>query len=304
MSSLIRYLQQNPLALQIYLSLMGLLIGSFLNVVIYRYPIMLKRQWALMSREYLEENGASVTQTKTASKNETLLEEHKVFNLSVPASTCPQCNHKIRWYENIPVLSYVFLKGRCSQCLNPISLRYPFVEILTALTFLSVTTMSQPDLHLVSLLGFSIFLIVLSGIDIDHQILPDPMVFILLWGGLVASLLGLTIPLQDAVMGALAGYLSLWSIYWLFKLLTKKEGMGYGDFKLFAALGAWLGWQDLLPVLLIASLAGAIIGGIAMAFFKSSNKIPFGPYLAVAGWIMMFWGESLINAYLKWSGLA
>ena len=164
------YLQQNPLALQIYLSLMGLLIGSFLNVVIYRYPIMLKRQWALMSREYLEENGASVTQTKTASKNETLLEEHKVFNLSVPASTCPQCNHKIRWYENIPVLSYVFLKGRCSQCLNPISLRYPFVEILTALTFLSVTTMSQPDLHLVSLLGFSIFLIVLSGIDIDHQI--------------------------------------------------------------------------------------------------------------------------------------
>ncbi len=312
MNSIILYLQQTPVALQTVAVLFGLIVGSFLNVVIYRYPIMLKREWKQMSLEYLaSENPSSnnfaldgddddekITQ---ANQNNSIEEP---FNLAVPASACPTCHHKIQPWENIPIISYLFLLGKCSNCKTSISPRYPFVELLTAMVFYLATLHSAPNLHLIFLLFFCVFLIILSGIDIDHQILPDPMVYILLWSGLLASTLGISIPIKDAVIGALAGYLSLWSIFWIFKLLTKKEGMGYGDFKLLAALGAWLGWQYLLPIILIASLGGAIIGGFSMLVFKSGNKIPFGPYLAIAGWIMMFWGDNIIHSYLRWSGIA
>ena len=308
MTQLIEFLQQNTSALYSVVFIFGLLFGSFFNVVIYRLPIMMNREWYQMSESFLDEQKCTISCPDEIKKTLGVAtkegEEPAKFNLITPDSTCPHCQHKIRSWENIPVLSYLFLRGKCSSCKNGISLRYPIVELFTATVFLFVAMNTTPDWSLIALLTFSSILIILTGIDIDHQLLPDTLVYILLWLGLFCSIMGLTIPPATAIMGALAGYLSLWTIFWIFKLVTKKDGMGYGDFKLLAALAAWLGWQFLLPLMIIASVIGTIVGISSMVLFKSSNKIPFGPYLAAAGWLMMFWGDEVVHAYLVWAGLA
>lgn len=269
------------------LALFGLCIGSFLNVVIHRMPLMLDRTWKSDSAEML---GVTVDLPAPIS-------------LSAPRSRCPACGHAITWRENIPVLSYLWLRGKCSACKTPISARYPFVEVLTGALFaaLAVHFDSQP----VTLLwcGFASVLVALAGIDWDTTLLPDDMTLPLLWGGLVAAALGLTTSLHSALWGAVAGYLSLWSVYWVFKLATGKEGMGYGDFKLLAALGAWLGASMVLPVVLGASIIGAVVG-IAMKLNSSLREgryVPFGPFLAGSGLAVLLLGPSRVLQWLGWA---
>ena len=267
--------------------IIGLLVGSFLNVVIYRLPKMMERQWAAEVAEF---------------KGETLPDE-AVFNLMLPRSKCPKCAHQIKWYENIPVLSYLFLRGKCSACKTPISMRYPMVELVTgALFFYCIWRWGLTPTGL-AWCGFSATLLSLSMIDWDTTLLPDDMTLPLLWAGLLLAALKVTnVSLESATWGAAAGYFSLWLIYWIFKLVTGKEGMGYGDFKLFAALGAWFGWQALIPIILMASVIGAIIG-IALKFsskLREGGYIPFGPFLGLAGFSAMFFGP---QAILKLVGL-
>ena len=265
----------------------GLLLGSFLNVVIYRLPKMMERQWA---QELAKMN---VTHPETGV--EPVAQE--VFNLMTPRSRCPSCGHVVRWYENIPVLSYVFLRGRCSACQTRISIRYPLVELAVgALFFFCVQRWGATPTGW-AWCGFSAALVALAFIDWDTTLLPDDITLPLLWAGLLASALGwIDVPLYASVLGAAAGYLSLWLVYWGFKLITGKEGMGYGDFKLFAALGAWFGWEALVPVILMASVIGAIIG-VAMKFSSSLREggyVPFGPFLVGAGLTAMVFGPQAI----------
>lgn len=266
--------------------LFSLMIGSFLNVVIHRLPIMLEREW---QAEYLGYFNP-----------ETQPQQEERYNLMVPRSACPHCGHAITAMENIPLLSWLWLKGRCRECQAPISARYPLVELLTALLSLVVAATYPPGWGLLAALLLTWVLVALTFIDLDKMLLPDQLTLPLLWGGLLFNLTGGFVPLADAVIGAMAGYLVLWSLYWAFKLLTGKEGMGYGDFKLLAALGAWLGWQALPIVLLLSSLAGAIIG-IGLILLRNHHQgkpIPFGPYLAIAGWITLLWGDSITRWYL------
>lgn len=267
--------------------IVGLLVGSFLNVVIYRLPKMMEKQWAAEVAEF---------------KGETLADE-ATFNLMLPRSKCPKCAHQIKWYENIPVFSYLFLRGKCSACKTPISWRYPIIELVTgALFFYCIWHWGLTQTGL-AWCCFSATLLSLSMIDWDTTLLPDDMTLPLLWAGLLFAALKLTnVSLESATWGAAAGYFSLWLIYWIFKLVTGKEGMGYGDFKLFAALGAWFGWQALIPIILIASVIGAIIG-IALKFsnkLRDGGYIPFGPFLGLAGFSAMFFGP---QAILKLLGL-
>ena len=275
-----------PLATWLVSGTVGLCIGSFLNVVIHRLPKMLDRGWRAQCAELSGEPPP----------------ELPPYNLITPRSQCPACGHRIAAIENIPVLSFLFLRGRCSACAAPISPRYPTVELLTgALTIAAVLRFgATPSAAAACLLIWS--LIALTFIDVDTQLLPDSITLPLLWGGLLANIAGLVpgVSLRDAVVGAIAGYVSLWTIYWLFKLIRGKEGMGYGDFKLLAALGAWLGWQMLPLIVLLSSFVGAIIG-IGLVVFKGrDHQIPlaFGPYLAIAGVIALFFGRSLISLYL------
>lgn len=296
----IEVLQSSPEFLIVILTIAGLMVGSFLNVVVYRYPITLFREWGSMAKEILTEQGYKVS---GEAKDQKLRDEK--FNIVFPRSKCPKCNHLIRWWENIPVVSYLFLKGKCNNCKTSISIRYPFVEVLTGASFAFVAYQFGFSWQTVLFLTVSALFIAQIFIDIDHKILPDPINYILLWLGLFAAAMGLTIPLYDAVFGALAGYLSLWSFYWLFKLATKKEGMGYGDFKLLAAIGAFVGYQKLLLVIIMSAGVGAVLG-ITMMLLKFSDRntqIPFGPYLAIAGWITIFWGDSIIRAYMVSTGL-
>lgn len=266
--------------------LFSLMIGSFLNVVIHRLPIMLEREW---QAEYL-----------SYFNPETQLQQEERYNLMVPRSACPHCGHAITAMENIPLLSWLWLKGRCRECQAPISARYPLVELLTALLSLVVAATFPPGWGLLAALLLTWVLVALTFIDLDKMLLPDQLTLPLLWGGLLFNLAGGFVPLADAVIGAMAGYLVLWSLYWAFKLLTGKEGMGYGDFKLLAALGAWLGWQTLPIVLLLSSLVGAIIG-ISLILLRNHHQnkpIPFGPYLAIAGWIALLWGDTITRWYL------
>jgi leader peptidase (prepilin peptidase)/N-methyltransferase len=269
------------------LGILGLLIGSFLNVVIYRLPLMLEAQW---KAEAAEMAGQELPETET-------------FNLLLPRSRCPKCQHAIAWYENIPVLSYLWLRGRCAACQTPISLRYPLVELVSGALFFYCgwTWGASPTALLWSL--FSATLVTLALIDWDTTLLPDDITLPLLWAGLIAAALRWTAPsLPDALWGAVAGYMSLWLVYWGFKLVTGKEGMGFGDFKLFAALGAWFGWQALVPIILMASVIGAVVG-IAMKFASSLREggyVPFGPFLAGAGLTAMIFGS---NAMLRAVGL-
>lgn len=261
--------------------LLGAMIGSFINVVVYRLPKMMEQEWRQQCSQLLTPD---VTHASLP-----------LFNLAFPASHCPHCQHAIRWWENIPLLSYVYLRGKCSNCQQTISLRYPLVELLTALLSITVILQLGSGLVGISALLLTWALIALALIDFDTQLLPDDITLPLLWGGLLINLFALHSNLSDAVIGAMAGYLSLWSIYWLFKLLTGKEGMGYGDFKLLAAFGAWLGWHALPMIILLSSLVGSLIG-IGLILFKGRDSqipVPFGPYLAIAGWITLVAGDSI-----------
>ncbi len=286
---LLDYLAANPAALILVCVLFGLLVGSFLNVVIHRIPKMMEATWRQEARELLEQ---------PAPKGE---ETPPIFNLVTPGSHCPHCNHRIRWYENVPVVSWALLKGRCSGCKAPISKRYPIIELLTALVAGLCAWRFGYDPWLIFMLYGSFTLLALAVIDLDTTLLPDDLTYPLLWAGLLAAVLGISpVSLSDAVIGAMAGYLALWSLYWVFKLLTGKEGMGYGDFKLLAALGAWLGWQYLPVVVLLSSVVGLVfaVSMMASGSVKRDQGIPFGPYLAIAGWIALLWGEAIVSSYL------
>jgi len=266
----------------------GLIIGSFLNVVIARMPQMIQAQW-------LADNAMSAT-TDTS---DTSITSHSTFNLISPASHCPYCKHRIGALENIPLLSYIFLRGRCKACQQPISLRYPLVEALSAL--LSVFTIYYFGISLMS--GFALILvytlIAASFIDIEHYIIPDDINLPILWLGLFINIFNVFTPLESAVLGAIAGYLSLWLVYWLFKIITKKEGMGYGDFIIFVLFGVCFGCKFLLFIILISCLLGSIIGIMAIVSKKydRNTPMPFGPYLAIGGLTMLFWGSTLQNYY-------
>lgn len=268
------------------LAVLGLCIGSFLNVVIHRMPLMLERGWKLESAELL---GVQVEVAET-------------ITLSRPRSRCPACGHAIRWHENIPLLSWLWLRGRCSACKTPISLRYPFVELLTGVLFAVVGWRFGATPVALLWCAFAAVLVALAGIDWDTTFLPDNLTLPLLWAGLVASALGWTISLPDALWGAVAGYLSLWAVYWLFKLTTGKEGMGFGDFKLLAALGAWLGLKMVLPIVLGASVIGAIVGIVMKVSgqLREGRFVPFGPFLAGAGLVVMLAGSNRVLDWLGW----
>lgn len=285
----IDFLASHVLAFVLCALLIGLLVGSFLNVVIYRLPKMMQRDWREQAREILELPAEAQTAT---------------FNLVLPNSSCPHCAHEIKPWENIPVISYLFLRGKCSSCKAPISLRYPLVELTCGLLSAYIAWHFGFTWQAGAMLLLTWGLLAMSLIDVDHQLLPDSLVLPLLWLGLIANSFGLFTSLEDALWGAIAGYLSLWSVYWLFKLVTGKEGMGYGDFKLLAMLGAWGGWQVLPLTILLSSLVGAVLGLIMLRLrnAETSTPIPFGPYLAIAGWIALLWGEQITTSYLQIAG--
>ena len=293
---LIELLKQDLIFFVSTIFILGLLVGSFLNVVIYRLPVIFKQEWRKDCCNYLEENYSAKIQLE-ASK-----EPAEPFNLVKPDSTCPNCNHKIRAWENIPVISYLLLKAKCLSCKTPISIRYPLIELLSAI----LATFSAWHYGF-SLAGFSAILLTwalisLAMIDYDTQYLPDQITLPFLWLGLFLNLNNVFTDINSAVIGAIVGYLSLWTVYHLFKLITNKEGMGYGDFKLLALLGAWLGWQYLPLIIILSSFVGAIIG-ITLILFKKHQRdipIPFGPYLAIAGWIALILGDEINHSYLSW----
>lgn len=271
--------------LPVCLLLLGLVVGSFLNVVIYRLPLMMEARWRRDCCELLEVDPGKADPP---------------LNLATPNSHCPHCKAAIRPWQNIPVVSYLLLGGKCANCGAGISLRYPAIELVTGLMTMALAWYFGVSWALLGAMLFTWALIALTLIDVDHQLLPDDITLPLLWLGLAFNLGGTYVSLQDAVIGAMAGYLLLWSVYWLFKLLTGKEGMGFGDFKLLAALGAWLGWQALPLIILLSSLVGAVVG-IALMIIKRRGReipIPFGPYLAMAGWIALLWGDVIMGRYL------
>lgn len=287
--SLLDFLAGNPLAFVVLCGVLGLLVGSFLNVVIYRLPKMMERDWKVQAWEVL-----GLPAEPPAPR----------FDLVLPHSTCPHCKHRIRAWENLPVISYLLLRGRCASCKAPISKRYPLVELACGLLSAYVAWHFGYGWQAAAMLVLTWGLLAMSMIDVDHQLLPDSLVMPLLWLGLIANAYGLFTSLSDAVWGAIAGYLLLWSVFWLFKLVTGKEGMGYGDFKLLAMLGAWGGWQILPLTILMSSLVGAVLGVIMMRIRKveAGTPIPFGPYLAIAGWIALLWGGQITDSYLQFAG--
>ncbi len=268
---------------------LGLIVGSFLNVVIYRLPVMMQREWESQAREILEMEEPPAGEP---------------FNLAKPDSRCPKCERPIKPWENIPVISWAVLGGKCAGCKNPISIRYPLIEALTGALSLTVIIMFGANFTGFACLLFTWSLIAIAMIDYDTQLIPDDISLPLMWLGLVVSFFGLTVSAADAFWGTVAGYLSLWTVYHVFKLVTGKEGMGYGDFKLLAALGAWMGWQMLPLIVILSSFAGALIGGSLVLFGRDrAQPIPFGPYLAIAGFIALLWGEPLTNAYLQFTSV-
>ncbi|MFO7551959.1 MAG: A24 family peptidase [Haliea sp.] len=281
---------QHPGWLATCLLLFGLVVGSFLNVVIYRLPLMLQAQWRRDCCELLEQPAPA---------------DEPSLSLAVPNSHCPACKAPVRPWQNIPVFSYLALGGKCANCGVRISPRYPVVELLTGLLTLWLGLHYGPGLQLLGAVLLTWALIALTLIDYDTQLLPDDITLPLLWLGLAFNLGGTFVPLADAVLGAIAGYGILWSVYWLFRLLTGKEGMGYGDFKLLAALGAWLGWQVLPLIILLSSVVGAVVGLALMVIKRRGREvpIPFGPYLAAAGWLGLVWGEQMLAAWLGTAAL-
>jgi leader peptidase (prepilin peptidase) / N-methyltransferase len=280
------FFQQSPLAFSIYIFVIGLLVGSFLNVVIYRLPKMMQREWRSDCLEFLEQPAE---------------ETPEKFNLILPRSRCGNCGHKITAWENIPIISYLFLRGKCSSCKAHISIQYPLVELFTGIVSLWIALHFGVTLQTAFALLFSWTLIAASGIDIGHKLLPDTMTLPLMWLGILLGFFDIFVDLETSVIGAMAGYMSLWSVYIVFKVITGKEGMGHGDFKLLAMLGAWMGWKMLLVIVLTSSFVGAIVGLTMIALKKSSRatQIPFGPYLAAAGWISLLYGEQLNRFYFS-----
>lgn len=269
---------------------LGLLVGSFLNVVILRLPRKLEWQWRREARDILEEQD---------------IYDPPPPGIVVESSHCPHCKHKLSWFENIPLISWLVLRGRCRHCKVAISPQYPLVELLTSVLVVASVWRFGFGWQGFGAALLSCFLVALSGIDLRTRLLPDQLTLPLMWLGLIASVENLYLPPKSAVLGAMAGYISLWSVWWVFKQLTGKEGMGHGDFKLLAAIGAWTGLKGVLPTILISSLVGAIIGSIWLAAKgrDRATPIPFGPYLAIAGWIVFFWGKDLIDAYLRFAGM-
>lgn len=275
---------------------LGLIVGSFLNVVIYRLPVIFKREWRIDSSQYLEENYSAKIQLDTSK------EPAEPFNLVKPNSTCPNCGHQIRSWENIPVISFLLLKAKCSNCKASISLRYPLVELLSAAMAAGCAWHFGFSLAGFSAILLSWALISLALIDYDTHYLPDQITLPFLWLGLILNISNTFTSLESSIIGAVAGYLALWSVHHLFKLITKKEGMGYGDFKLLALLGAWMGWEYLPAIIIMSSLVGSIVGVLLILLkkHKRENPIPFGPYLAIAGWIVLLWGNEINQTYILW----
>jgi leader peptidase (prepilin peptidase)/N-methyltransferase len=284
---LFSYLASDPEALIVVVGLLGLIIGSFLNVIIYRLPIMMQQEARLQCAELL---------------NVPVSQSNQSFNLIQPRSHCPHCGHQVTMLENIPLVSFIWQRGQCTACHQAISWRYPFIELLSASLAIILAWQFGFTWQLLGALTLTWILLALSMIDFDHQLLPDSLTLPGLWLGLGVNLFNLYTNIEASVIGAIAGYLFLWSVYWVFKLLTGKEGMGYGDFKLLALLGAWLGWQPLPSIVLISSFLGALVG-ISLIIIRQHDKnvpIPFGPYLAFAGWIYLLWGEKLTQTYFTW----
>jgi leader peptidase (prepilin peptidase)/N-methyltransferase len=282
--------EQYPALFLVTLFVLGAVVGSFLNVVIYRLPIMMQREWRQDCLEFLEQPAEA---------------GQDIFNLSVPRSRCGNCGHQITALENIPLISYLALGGKCSSCKTRISIQYPLVELFTAIVSVIVGWKFGVSLQTAAALFMTWCLIAASGIDIGHKLLPDSITLPLLWLGILLSLFNVFVDLETSVIGTMAGYMSLWSVFILFKIVTGKEGMGHGDFKLLAMIGAWLGWKPLLVVILTSSVVGAIVG-ISMIVLKITERgtqIPFGPYLAAAGWMTLLWGETLMRFYFSMFGL-
>ena len=282
--------EQQPALYLATLFVLGAVVGSFLNVVIYRLPIMMQREWRQDCLEFLEQPAEA---------------DQDRFNLSTPRSRCGNCGHQITALENVPLISYLVLGGKCSSCKISISMQYPLVELFTAVVSVIVGWKFGVSLQTAAALFMTWCLIAASGIDIGHKLLPDSITLPLLWLGILLSLFNVFVDLETSVTGAMAGYMSLWSVFILFKVITGKEGMGHGDFKLLATIGAWLGWKPLLVVILTSSVVGAVVG-ISMILLKLTERgtqIPFGPYLAAAGWMTLLWGEELLRFYFSMFGL-
>lgn len=294
MQAIFQLMADSPVFFIGFVFVVSLMVGSFLNVVIYRLPLMMERSWNAEIAEYAASQNQAVPEVDSSIA--------PVFNLVKPDSSCPKCQHKIRAWENIPLISWLLLKGKCSQCKHSISVRYPLVELTTGLMS------SWVAWHFgFGLAGFAVvvatwLLIAMTFIDLDTMLLPDQLTLSLLWLGLLLSIGSPLVSSQDALIGAAVGYLSLWSLYWAFKLITGKEGMGYGDFKLLAAIGAWVGWQHLPVVILLSSFVGAIVG-VTLLTIQGKDKsqpIPFGPYLAAAGWLTLLYGDWIVEQYWVW----
>ena len=297
--TLFSLLQSSPALLLSVCFVLGLFVGSFLNVVVYRLPIMMNATWQRECREFLQ------LDPEDSQENGDKGETSQPFNLMVPRSACPSCNTMITAWQNIPVISWLILRGKCGNCKHPISAEYPLVELLTAILSLAVAVKFGAGIQLIFALLFTWALISLALIDFHTTLLPDSITLPLLWVGLLISLVPVFVNAPDAIVGAAAGYMILWIVFQAFKLITGKEGMGFGDFKLLAALGAWLGWAKLPLIILLSSLTGAIIGIMMLAVFKHKRNqpIPFGPYLAIAGWIALMWGEQIVAMYTGHMGL-
>ena len=281
--------QSQPLIMLSMVAVFTLMVGSFLNVVIYRLPIIMEREWKTQCQDFL---GHPDTEKLPVER----------YNLVIPRSRCPHCDHLISAWENIPVISYLFQKGRCRHCSKPISMRYPVIEALTAVLSVMVINHFGLNWSAISLMILTWGLISLSFIDLDHHLLPDNLTLPLMWLGLLMAVFGIgTVDVKSAVVGTMIGYASLWTIFQLFRLATGKEGMGYGDFKLLAVFGAWLGWQQLPLIILLASFVGAVVGILNIVIRKKdkSQPIPFGPFLCTAGFIAMLWGDQITRNYMQ-----
>lgn len=278
---------ENPWLLTLSVAVVSLCIGSFLNVVIYRLPLQMQREWEQQCYVILKMDEP----------------EHSPYTLSKPASTCRHCGHLIRWYENIPLISWLFLRGKCSSCKNPISIRYPLVELSTMLASLVVLYVFGPTLQMLCGLLFTWMLIALSGIDFDTQYLPDSLTMPLIGIGLLINVQHTFTTPESAILGSIIAFSVLWFINFMFEVVAKKTGMGAGDFKLFAAFGAWMGYQHLLPILLVSSVIGSLIGIVLLIIYRKSKYFPFGPCLAFAAWIQLLWGDQIVDWYMGTTGM-
>ncbi|MCH1926143.1 A24 family peptidase [Shewanella sp. C32] len=302
MQSFISLMGQYPTVFITLAFVFAAVIGSFINVVIFRLPVMMKRGWQQECEQFLEEYQPAAYQALQQQKLLQPLDKFpERFNLVVPNSTCPKCKTAIKPWHNLPLVGWLLLGGKCAACKQPISPRYPLFELLNAVLVAVLAWHFGPTMQFALAAVLTFALVAMSGIDLDEMLLPDQLTLPFMWLGIIASMWGSFTTLESSVIGAIAGYLSLWSVFWLFKLLTGKEGMGYGDFKLMALFGAWLGWQMLPLIILLSSAVGAVVGILLMVFKGNGRNypIPFGPYIAIAGWVALCWGNDIVNWYLS-----